>query len=109
MWVQISVEDAEKIAALAKSEEISGLESQIRQRLLLQEKEAASSAEYLITARKIFEEEGELEFDDDAVVSLGADDGAYVMAWRWIPGDLIRGAAPQIGRTRGNRKGTGKK
>lgn len=29
---------------------------------------------------------GELEIDDDAEVSLGADgQGAYVQAWLWIP------------------------
>jgi len=28
--------------------------------------------------------EGELEVDDDAVVSLSDDDGAYVQTWTWI-------------------------
>lgn len=28
--------------------------------------------------------EGELEIDDSAVVSWGADNGAYVQAWLWI-------------------------
>ena len=28
--------------------------------------------------------EGELEIDDDAVVSPGDDDGAYVQAWIWV-------------------------
>ena len=28
--------------------------------------------------------DGDLEFDDDAVVSVGSDPGAYVMGWKWI-------------------------
>lgn len=28
--------------------------------------------------------EGELEFDDDAVVSEGDDNGAYLQAWVWV-------------------------
>ena len=28
--------------------------------------------------------EGEVEIDDDAIVSLGDDDGAYVEAWVWV-------------------------
>jgi len=28
--------------------------------------------------------EGDLEVDDNAVVSMGEDDGAYVMCWKWV-------------------------
>ena len=28
--------------------------------------------------------DGDLEFDDDAVVSMGEDPGAYVMGWKWV-------------------------
>lgn len=28
--------------------------------------------------------DGEIEMDDDAEVSLGDDDGAYVMVWTWV-------------------------
>jgi hypothetical protein len=28
--------------------------------------------------------EGEIEVDDDALVSEGCDDGAYVQAWMWV-------------------------
>lgn len=31
--------------------------------------------------------DGELEFDSDAVVSLGNDNGAYVMGWAWVEDD----------------------
>ena len=33
------------------------------------------------------QEDGELEVDDDAVVSVGDDPGAYVMAWKWVPAE----------------------
>ena len=31
--------------------------------------------------------EGDLEFDEGAVVSIGEDAGAYVMGWKWVPAD----------------------
>jgi hypothetical protein len=43
---------------------------------------------YLETARGLGSE-GELEFDDNACVSLGDDKGAYVMSWSWVSlGDI---------------------
>lgn len=35
-------------------------------------------------ARATLAREGELEFDDDAVVSEGNDNGAYVQGWAWL-------------------------
>lgn len=46
--------------------------------------ESAVKARYIAAARKLYEREGELEFDDDPVVSLGSDPGAYVQCWRWV-------------------------
>ena len=34
--------------------------------------------------KKYISNEGEIEVDDEAVVSAGFDDGAYVQAWVWI-------------------------
>lgn len=39
---------------------------------------------YLNAARDRYTSEGDLEFDDNAVVSLSSDGGAYVMAWKWL-------------------------
>lgn len=36
-------------------------------------------------ARNTIEKEGEIEIDSDALVSDGADNGAYVQAWVWVP------------------------
>lgn len=35
-------------------------------------------------ARDKLDKDGDLEFDEDAAVSLGADEGAYVMGWKWV-------------------------
>ena len=43
-----------------------------------------SATNLLEAARKLKEEEGELEIDDNAVISRGSDGGAYVQAWVWI-------------------------
>lgn len=36
-------------------------------------------------ARDTIEREGELEIDDSTIISEGADDGAYVLCWVWVP------------------------
>lgn len=38
---------------------------------------------YRLAARRMFHMEGEMEIDDNASVSLGAD-GAWVQAWVWV-------------------------
>lgn len=39
---------------------------------------------YRLAAQSLYQQGGMLEFDDDAVVSLSEDGGAYVMGWRWV-------------------------
>ena len=46
--------------------------------------ETDEDSRYLKAAREIYARDGELEFDDCAVVSESDDGGAYVMCWRWI-------------------------
>lgn len=36
-------------------------------------------------AKDLHAQEGDVEIDDNAVVSRGNDDGAYVQAWVWVP------------------------
>lgn len=36
-------------------------------------------------AKELYHEDGEIEVDSDACVSIGDDDGAYVAAWVWVP------------------------
>src|SRR5688572_11282438 len=35
-------------------------------------------------AVRVFQRDGEIEIDDDAIVSRGEDPGAYVQAWVWV-------------------------
>lgn len=39
---------------------------------------------YREQAKATLHRDGELEIDDNAVVSTGADRGAYVAAWVWV-------------------------
>lgn len=40
--------------------------------------------EYRTAAFKAFHSDGELEIDDNALVSISEDGGAYVMGWVWV-------------------------
>lgn len=44
-------------------------------------------AKYRTLAKQVYESEGDLEFDNDCIVSAPEDDeeGAYVQCWKWIP------------------------
>jgi len=35
-------------------------------------------------AKELYHDEGEIEVDDGAPVSIGEDAGAYVQAWVWV-------------------------
>lgn len=36
-------------------------------------------------AKELYHEDGQIEVDGNAPVSIGDDDGAYVEAWVWVP------------------------
>ena len=40
--------------------------------------------EYIKAARREHQREGVIEIDDDALISRGDHDGAYVAAWVWV-------------------------
>jgi hypothetical protein len=40
---------------------------------------------YRAAAKDQYQSDGDLEIDDDTVVSLSEDGGAYVQCWKWIP------------------------
>ena len=43
-----------------------------------------SEAAYRAAARKRYHNEGTCEIDENAVVSVSDDEGAYVQAWVWV-------------------------
>lgn len=52
----------------------------------LNKREAVEAFEkaLIVTARRIHQDDGELEIDDNAKVSMSPDGGAYVEAWVWV-------------------------
>jgi hypothetical protein len=51
---------------------------------LAEELDPTPGAQAYVAAAKLHGKEGELEIDDNARVSKGDDDGAYVEAWIWV-------------------------
>lgn len=45
---------------------------------------------YAKAAQRLYADEGRIEIDDQVVVSEG-DEGAYVMAWVWVPDSALQG------------------
>jgi hypothetical protein len=41
--------------------------------------------EWIQAAQDLHHRDGECEIDDNAIVSEGGDNGAYVSAWVWVP------------------------
>ena len=46
-----------------------------------------NNAEFREAAKAQYEDEGSIEIDDNAAVSRGSDNGAYVQAWVWVEDD----------------------
>ena len=55
-------------------------------------KASRQDARYRAAAKAQYQREGEIEIDDNAVVSYGSDPGAYVQAWVWVGAYEARGA-----------------
>jgi hypothetical protein len=45
---------------------------------------------YRDAADRLHTDEGTIEVDDNAIVSKGEDDGAYVAAWVWVYDDDVK-------------------
>jgi hypothetical protein len=50
---------------------------------------AHADAWYIQRAKDTICRDGELEIDDNAIVSSGADAGAYVQCWVWVEDDPL--------------------
>jgi hypothetical protein len=44
-----------------------------------------ATPEQLTRAKTLYEREGHIEIDADAVVSEGCDPGFYILGWLWVP------------------------
>ena len=87
MWVQLEVEQTKQLLALARGAQLADIAERIQHYLNLEASRAPALIRYRRIAEELYGTEGELEFDDDAVVSAGTGDGAYVMGWRWVDSD----------------------
>ena len=90
MWVGLE-EDKWKLILKALKvltvKEAKQAADEIKRRMAEEKDKNGTIAAYRATADERYGHDGELEFDDDAVVSLGDDPGAYVMCWRWVDAD----------------------
>ena len=93
MWVNLSKEDIELVIKTLRrrgrddGDGIQALADNIQTKLDEEKENAEVYAKYRNAAHECFGDEGCLEFDDGAIVSIGDDDGAYVMGWRWVSAD----------------------
>lgn len=89
MWIRFDEEELKLvIAALMPVGPLAdSLTARLTEELNQPEDERVETELYLEVANETYGREGELEFDEDAAVSLGDDPGAYVMCWRWVSED----------------------
>jgi hypothetical protein len=90
MWLSMTKPELKKLkAALERVSFTPAKEMGVMQKLhdkldeALQDDKNPVLRAYRRRAKKMYKE-GELEIDDDAVVSHGDDHGAYVQAWIWV-------------------------
>jgi hypothetical protein len=50
---------------------------------------AATTQAYRNAAKRVWHDDGQIEIDEDAIVSHSSGSGAYVQAWVWICDDQI--------------------
>jgi hypothetical protein len=81
--VEASKPNHERAVALIREAIAAGLEFADAISILAESRSAVELL-YVETAQARLVDEGELEVDDNAGVSLSADGGAYVMSWSWV-------------------------
>lgn len=88
MWINLTKGDVElvKIALKDKGAPFERIIKEIDETVV--EQEAPAAVKYREEASKLAKD-GELEIDDGAVVSMGDDPGAYVMAWVWVADEAM--------------------
>jgi hypothetical protein len=84
MWMQVDEARMRQVARALREAEM-GDEAAYVERLIENYEKSDTAQVYLTHAREVLHEEGFLEFDEDAAVSMmDGGDGAYVMAWSWV-------------------------
>lgn len=90
MWIQLSTEDLQALNRLVEKGQ-SEWDMTREAKLIEARLEHYRSPEVNNQAYRDAAEtkDGVLEVDDDAVVSISEDGGAYVMAWVWVGNEEI--------------------
>lgn len=79
-WAHFSNED---LPAALKALRAEKLHHQAREAERVNKRDKIDE-QFFKAAKDKRQKDGEVEFDDDAIVSVSEDKGAYVMAWVWI-------------------------
>jgi hypothetical protein len=74
LWIQIDEEKVKERGLAYVRERIAHYKAGVKSKIEAKYRKAADE----------MSREGECEVDDGAVVSIGSDSGAYVMAWMWV-------------------------
>lgn len=77
LWINIDTDE------YAKQRKAKDRDAYIRERIAQYSDEGGEEA-FRQGAREAWAREGEIEIDPGAIVSMGGDPGAYVMAWVWV-------------------------
>lgn len=84
MWIHLDEEQLPAAVAALRAAGMTAAADGLQSRLDDERANADLYAQYRAAADDRYHSDGELEFDPEAVVSAGVDDGAYVMGWRWV-------------------------
>lgn len=87
MWHNLTKGDVEliKIALKDKGKPFDRIIKELDDTVV--EQEGPEATAYREAASEL-SKDGELEIDDGAIVSMGDDPGAYVMAWLWVSEEM---------------------
>lgn len=85
MWVQFDENQINDMLQIAVNANRLDIAAKIEHFIKLEARHHATLSRHRTRAKLLYETEGELEFDEDAVVSRVDGNGAYVMGWQWIP------------------------
>jgi hypothetical protein len=84
MWINVKDKDLTGIISILRNVGATTIADNLQSVMDKDLETSELDGLYFGAAKSIYESEGDLEFDDDAVVSKGEDEGAYVMCWKWI-------------------------
>jgi hypothetical protein len=85
--LSLTMEESETLAKAAAKAKLYDVASRIKSCIEESRKNVDVEEKYREACRANHCRDGELECDDDAVVSIGNDKGAYVQTWTWVDDD----------------------